>query len=157
MACLVGALLAGAAGCERKAEPWVLPQPDSVAAWYGEGTEARVSGNVLEIRGSVDPDYLRRGGSLWVRSSPYFYLFTVRVRDLLTTYPDLAAVRAVTYGPGGRELARATLPSRELNEFGWREALARTTLAQREGTENLRRIADLIRFGEEHTEYRYAD
>lgn len=156
-AVLVGmALMAALSGCERGEREPVLPAPDSVAAWFGAGTEARLSGNVLEIRGTMDPEFLRRGGSLWAQSGPFFYLFTVRVRDLLVDYPDLAAVRAVTLTPAGEEVARATLASRGLNEYEWREALALASLAQTEGTDNLRRIDALIRFGEEKTEYRYA-
>ena len=144
-------------GCSEASREPVLPEPGSVATWFGEGTEARLSGNVLEIRGAVDPEYLRRGGSLWRRSSPYFYLFNPRIRDVLTEYPDLAAVRAITLDGSGEEVARATLHARSLNEYEWRDALALATLAQREGTEHLRRIDALIRFGEEKTEYRYSD
>lgn len=114
-----------------------------------------MNGNVLEIRGRVDPEYLRRGGSLWRQSSPYFYLFNVRIRDVLADHPDLAAVRAITLDGSGDQVARATLLARELNEYEWRDALALASLAQREGTENLRHIAALIRFGEEKTEYEY--
>lgn len=142
-------------GCGDAAREPVLPEPDSVAVWFGEGTEAELSGNVLEIRGVVDPDYLRRGGSLWRRSSPYFYLFNPRIRDVLTEYPDLAAVRAITFDGSGGEVARATLHARALNEYEWRDALALASLAQREGTQNLRHIDALIRFGEEKTEYGY--
>lgn len=142
-------------GCRGADRAPVLPEPDSIAAWFGEGTEARMNGNVLEIRGRVDPEYLRRGGSLWRQSSPYFYLFNVRIRDVVADHPDLAAVRAITLDGSGDEVARATLLARELNEYEWRDALALASLAQREGTENLRHIAALIRFGEEKTEYEY--
>lgn len=142
-------------GCGEAERESVLPEPDSVAAWFGEGTEARLSGNVLEIRGEVDPEFLRRGGSLWRRSSPYFYLFNPRVRDVLTEYPDVAAVRAITFDGSGGEVARATLHARALNEYEWRDALALASLAQREGTQHLRHIDALIRFGEEKTEYEY--
>lgn len=146
----------GAAGCTgTEAREARLPEADSVAAWFGEGTQARLSGNVLEVRGEIDPDFLRRGGRIWERSGPYFYLFNVHVRDLLEKYPDLAAVRAVTLAPDGRELARAELHRAELSVFEWKEALARASLAQREGTENPRRIEQLISYGEDHTEFRY--
>lgn len=152
---LVLAALSGCAG-GGATEP-TLPQPDSVAAWFGEQTEASLSGNVLVIRGRMDPDYLRRGGRIWKRSGPYFYLFNVRVHELLRDYPELAAVRAVTLGPDGAELARAMLYRSELSEIQWKEALARASLAQTQGTENPRRIEQLIDFGEEHTEFRYAE
>lgn len=144
------------AGCEGAAPDPVLPQPDSIEAWFGEAAEVRLNGNVLEIHGTVDPEYLRRGGSLWRQSSPYFYLFNVQIRDVLREYPDLAAVRAVTYGGSGEEIARATLHTRTLNEYEWREAVALTSLAQREGTASPRHVAALAKFGEEHTEYEYS-
>jgi hypothetical protein len=154
------ALLGGsvaAAGCSgAEAREARLPQAASVAAWFGEGTQARISGNVLEVRGEIDPDFLRRGGRIWERSGPYFYLFNVRVRDLLEEYPDLAAVRAVTLAPDGRELARAELHREELSVYEWKEALARASLAQRQGTKSPRRIEELIRYGEDHTKFRYS-
>lgn len=142
---------------ERGPEDWVLPDPAASAAWFGEGTEAEIRGNLLEIRGTLSEDFLRRGGSIWAESGPYFYLFNVHVRDLLVEYPDLAAVRAITYSEAGEELARATLHRSALSEIQWREALARASLAQTEGTEKPQRVVELIRYGEEHTDYRYAE
>lgn len=155
---LVGTLVLGLAllGCGTAEREWVLPAPEEAAGWFGEGTEARLSGNVLELRGTVDPDFLRRGGRIWQRSGPYFYLFNVHVQALLRDYPDLAAVRAVALTEEGEELARATLLRGELSEIQWREALARTSLAQTQGTDNPRRIEELIRYGEDHTEFSYA-
>jgi hypothetical protein len=153
----VGVLVvAGAAGCAPAEREWVMPDPAAVAAWYGPGAEATISGNVVEIRGTIEDDLLRRGGRIWERSGPYFYLFNVHVQALLRDYPDIAAVRAVTFSPGGEELARATLHRSELSEIQWREALGRASLAQSQGTENPRRIEELIRYGEDRTEYRYA-
>lgn len=143
------------AGCEPGAREPVLPEPDSVSAWFGEVAEARLNGNVLEIRGRIDPEFLRRGGSLWRQSSPYFYIFNVKIREVLTEYPDVAAVRAITHDGSGEEVARATLHTRSLNEYEWREAVALSSLAQREGTASPRHVAALVRFGEEHTEYEY--
>lgn len=152
---MVLAVLGGCAG-EGTTEP-VLPEPEPVAAWFGGSTRVILSGNVLEIRGEMDPDHLRRGGRIWQRSGPYFYLFNVQVRDLLRDYPDLAAVRAVTYGPGGREIARAMLYRDRLSAIQWKEALARASLAQTQGTERPRRIEELIYYGEQHTEYAYRE
>jgi hypothetical protein len=146
----------GASACTPAEREWVMPAPEEVAGWYGPGAEASVSGNVLEIRGTIDDDLLRRGGRIWERSGPYFYLFNVHVQALLRDYPDIAAVRAITYTSDGEELARATLHRAELSEFQWREALGRASLAQQQGTENPRRIEDLIRYGEDRTEYHYA-
>lgn len=145
------------AACGRAEQEPVLPEPDSIAAWFGEDTETRMNGNVLEIHGQVGPEFLRRGGSLWAKSSPYFFLFNVKVQQTLEQYPDLAAVRAITYDSSGEELARATVRARELNEYEWRDALALASLAQREGTQSPRHVAALVRFGEEKIEYQYRD
>ncbi len=142
-------------GCGSSPE-WVLPEAAGAAEWFGEDVEARIDGNVLEIRGEMDPEHLRRGGQIWARSGPYFYLFNVHVQRLLESYPDLAAVRAVTVDADGKEVARAMLHREELNPVRWKEALARTSLAQRDGTASPRTVERLIRFGEEHTEFEYA-
>lgn len=157
-AALVGiSLMMGLAACDLQGRPPVLPETDSLSAWFGEGTETRLNGNVLEIHGTVDTEFFRRGGSLWERSSPYFYLFNVKIRDVVASYPDLAAVRAIAYDGSGDEVARAMLHTRSLNEYEWRNAIALASLAQREGSQNLRHIDALIRFGEEHTEYAYRE
>lgn len=147
--------LVGAGACEEVEDPPMFPEPEAVEAWFGEGTAVAMRGNVLEIRGTIDPEFLRRGGSLWRQSSPYFYLFNVKIREILTEYPDVAAVRAITTDAAGDEVARATLHARALHEYEWRDAVALTSLAQREGTESPRHVAALLRFGEEHTEYEY--
>ena len=146
-------LLLGGCGTQQE---WVLPEPAVAAEWYGDEVDARIDGNVLEIRGTMDADHLRRGGRIWAESGPYFYLFNVHVQRLLESYPDLAAVRAVTVDASGNELARAMLHRDKLNPVRWREALARSSLAQRDGTESPRTIERLIRFGEEHTDYEYS-
>lgn len=152
---LVALALAGGA-CAREERAPVLPDAGEVAAWYGEGTEAELDGAVLEVRGTIEPDFLRRGGRIWARSGPFFYLFTVRTRDLFEEYPDLVAVRAIARTRRGEEVARAILHRSELSEVQWRTALARASLAQTQGTANPRRIEELIEFGEDHTEFRYA-
>jgi hypothetical protein len=141
--------------CEAPQREWVLPDPAEAAAWFGDQAEARLSGNLLEIRGTMDEDFLRRGGRIWARSGPYFYLFNVHVQRLFQEYPDLAAVRAIALTPRGEELSRATLHRDALNEFTWRDALARASIAQQQGTESPRRIEELIRFGEDRTEFEY--
>jgi hypothetical protein len=147
----IGSLLA----CTGGSREWVLPDPSVAAAWYGEGTEARIDGNVLEIRGTMDADHLRRGGRIWARSGPFFYLFNVHVQALLRDYPDLAAVRVQTFTPEGEPVAEAMITRDALNEYRWREALARASQAQQEGTTNPRVVERLIQFGEDHSRFRY--
>lgn len=151
---LAAALVAVAPACSRDQGPRDLPTSDAAAASYGEEVEAEVRGNLLELRIEMS-DELMRGGEIWARGGPYFYLFSTATRDLFVEHPDLAAVRAITVDPEGNEVARATLLRDRLSEFRWREALAIGALAQQEGTERPRRIEQLIDLGEEITEYSY--
>jgi hypothetical protein len=150
----LAAATAGGCASNENAE-WELPDPVTVTGWFGEGTEASLDGNVLEIRGRMNPDHLRRGGRLWIRSGPYFYLFNIHIEQLMRDYPDVAAVRVRTFDDRGNEVARAMLHRSELSEIRWDEALARASLAQVEGTENPRLIERLVDFGEDHTEFEY--
>jgi hypothetical protein len=149
-------LIIAVSACGGERQEWVLPDMAAVTAWYGVGTEASIDGNVLEIRAIADPDHLARGGRIWARSGPYFYLFNVHVQQLLRDYPDLAGVRARTFTTGGEEVAAAMITRPGLSETRWAEALARASLAQRHGTSNPRLIERLIQFGEDHaTDFRY--
>lgn len=144
-------------GCSGTDGGFDLPNTEEVEVWFGGEIAASFDGNLLEIRGVMDRDYLRRGGQLWARSGPYFYLFNVHVQQLLLDYPDIAAVRAKAMTEDGEVLAVATLHRSKLNEIRWREALARASLAQTEGSERPQVVERLIRFGEDHTEFTYAD
>jgi hypothetical protein len=142
----------GIAGCEQSSAP-VLPDPVEAGERYRETAELR--GNLLEVRVEVPGDRMR-GGGLWARSGPYFYLFSVATRDLFREYPDLAAVRVVTVTERGEEVARAMLTRGDLNEVTWRHALAYASRAQTEGTANPGHVAKLVREGEDAvTEYAY--
>jgi hypothetical protein len=150
---LVGLLI----GCSGEHRDWVLPDPGVAATWFGPGTEASIDGNVLEIRGTMDSEHLRRGGRIWARSGPYFYLFNVHVQQMLHEYPDLAAVRVRTFTAEGDEIAVAMLTRDRLTEPRWREGLARASLAQQEGTSNPRLLERLIQFGEDNTAFEYRE
>lgn len=144
-------------GCAREARAWVLPQVNEVAEWFGEGTTAVFDGNLLVLTGPMESDYLERGGRLWARSGPYYFLFNVHIRDLLTEYPDIAAVRATVVTPDGEPIATATMMRDRMNEYRWREALAHSSLAQQQGTDNPRLVERLILFGEDNTEFEYGE
>jgi hypothetical protein len=150
-------LLVGAAGCAREARARVLPPANEVSEWYGEGTTAEFNGNLLAITGPMEPEHLQRGGQLWARSGPYFFLFNVHVRDLMDEYPDIAAVRATVVTAEGDYIAAATVRRDRMNEFRWREALAHSSLAQQRGTDNPRLVEQLVRFGQDNTEYDYGE
>ena len=146
-----------ALGCEAPATQPALPDPQQAQEWFGEGTQVALEGDVLVITGTIEADYLRRGGRIWARSGPYFYLFNIKVREFFTNHPGLAGVKATAVTEDGRVLATATVHRNGLNELRWQEALARASLAQTEGTDNPRLVERLIQFGEDHTEFEYAE
>lgn len=154
-AAVLVALALAAAGCEQ--EPIVVPTAEQVAAYYDSTSRLSVemSGNVAEVTVVQDGQQLRRGGSLWARVGPYIYLFSAPTQSVFTDYNGLAAVRVITTAPGGTEVARATLLRSGLNDLTWRRALNISGLARRDGTERLTLLEDLIRWGEDHTEFEY--
>jgi hypothetical protein len=135
--------------------PLVLPDADDAAARYSPEATAEVRGNLLQITIPMDAEILRRGGAVWARSGPYFYIFSPATQALFFEYPDLAAVRVITMTEDGEEVARADLHRDTLSEVRWREALARSALAQRDGTDRPSTLLALTRFGEDNTEYEY--
>jgi hypothetical protein len=154
---LVAALaLLVATACEPGEPEWTLPTEEEVSARYGAGVEASVRGNVVQL--DVDfRDDLRRGGPLWAMSGPYFYLFSSATRSLFTDYPDLAGVRVVTRTTGQEEVARALLRRDAMTERAWQRGLNIAARAQMEGTERPGLLRDLVRWGEDHTDYEYSE
>lgn len=144
----------GLSGCDRDGRPPEMPDPAAAAERYGASAEAEVRGNLLELR-IVMADEMLRGGGIWARSGPFFYLFSPPTRDLFVEYPDLAAIRVVTVTQAGDEVARAELLRGTLSEPRWREALYRSAVAQRDGTERPRTLEELTFFGEDHTSFEY--
>lgn len=151
---LVAAL--GLAGCEKE-QDLTLPTPDQVAGYYHyEGKlSADLSGNVAEVVVSQSAAQLRRGGSLWARVGPYILLFSDETRRLLEDYPGLAGVRVVTHVAGGPEVARALLTRSALTGVLWRRSLNISGKARLSGTEKPGLLEDLVRWGEDHTEFKY--
>jgi len=150
--------LVSASGCEEKGAPR-LPTPEDVAGYYAYegGVEVTMNGNVAEITVPQPASQLRRGGSLWAKVGPYVLLFSDETRRLLTDYPDLAGVRVITTVTGGPEVARALLTRTELTDLQWRRALNIAGRARKEGTEHPALLDDLVRWGEDHTEYAYSE
>lgn len=151
------AMVALAAGCRPQSQA-VLPKPDLIASYYHyEGRlQADLNGNVAEITVSQPADQLRRGGSLWAKVGPYILLFSDETRKLFQDYPDLAGVRVITKVSGGPEVARALLSRTELSAIQWRRALNISGKARRDGSEKPGLLDDLVRWGEEHTEFQYS-
>jgi hypothetical protein len=99
---------------------------------------------------------LRRGGSLWAQVGPYIYLLSPGTRGLLETFPGVAAVRVITYTNQEDEVARAMLVRDTMSDYQWRRSLHLLGLALKEGTAAPSRLTDLVRWGEQYTEFNYS-
>lgn len=152
---VVGALLVG--GCPMKEAP-PLPteaQVRELYAGYSRLESAELSGNVAELRFTQEASQLRRGGSLWARVGPYVYLLSPATRELFQLFPGVAAVRVITLGPGGEEVARAMLRQDALTDILWRRTLNILGHAIQEGSQRPSRLEALVQWGEKYTEFEY--
>lgn len=142
-------------GCQQP--DLAVPTAEEAEGYFSAVSNLTVEmeGNVAELTVVQPATQLRRGGSLWARVGPYIYLFSEATQTLFTDYPGLAAVRVVTTTSGGAEVARATLARNTLNELTWRRALNVAGLARRDGTERVTLLEDLVRWGEDRTEFEY--
>jgi hypothetical protein len=146
-----------ATGC-RESVDLTLPTAEEVESYYANVAtldEAEINGNVALVVVQQSADQLYRGGTLWAKVGPYVYLFSEETRQLFEDYPGLAGVRVVTRTPTGTTVANALLRRDELTDVLWRRALNIAGLARRDGTERIPLIEDLIRWGEDHTEFEY--
>lgn len=147
-----------AAACETQPEGATqLPSVEEVAPLFTfvGGRELELSGNVLQVTATVDPATYRMGGTIWLRASPYIFLFSAGTQEALAEYPALGGVRVLTRTPDGTLIASALLRQGTLTSVTWRRALSIAGLARTEGTERPGRMRDLIRWGEDHTEFEY--
>ena len=133
-----------------------VPSADEVESYYTvtSNLESRVTGNVATIRISQSAQQLRRGGSLWAKVGPYIYLFSDETHQLFAAFPGLAAVRVVTT-VGQAEVATVLLARDELTDVTWRRAKNLAGRVRVEGTERVTLLQDLVRWGEQHTEFEY--
>ena len=148
-------LVALTMGCEER--DLTIPSVSAVEDefQYGGSLSAAVNGNVVEVTITQPERQIRRGGTLWAKVGPYVLLFSEETENLFRDYPGLAGVRVVTTLPGGEEVARALLPRDNLNDLTWRRALNISGLARRDGTRRPTLLENLVRWGEDHTEYTY--
>lgn len=149
------AAAAALAGCEKS--NLAVPSASEVeAAFQYEGDLfVSMSGNVAEVTVVQPEQQIRRGGTLWAKVGPYILLFSEETERLFQSYPGLAGVRVKTTLPSGQEVARALLPRDSLNQLTWRRALNIAGKARRDGTRRPTLLEDLVRWGEDHTEYEY--
>lgn len=151
----LAATVAISAGCEP--EDLSIPTAEDVttAYQYSGDLTAEMSGNVAVVTISQPYAQLRRGGTIWAKVGPYIVLFSQPTLDLFQNYGGLAAIRVVTVTGSGQEVATATLLRDGLNELTWRRALNIAGRARRDGTEQVTVLEELIRWGEDHTEFEY--
>ena len=152
-------LVLGIQGCEEQGE-LALPSESQAEAHYANSSDltVRVSGNVVEVTVDQPIQQVRRGGSLWAKVGPYIYLFTDETETLLREYPGLSGVRVITRtGRDNDEVARAFLHRGSLNELTWRRARNIAGRARTEGTRRPVLLEDLVRWGEDHTEFGYGE
>lgn len=153
-------LLAALAACDRvvpRRLEYTLPtaaQADSVLRSHGIHAAVRISGNVVELTAAQPADQLRRGGALWARVGPYIYVFSPAVQQIFADFPGVAGVRARTVLEE-TEIASALLVRDTLREGQWPEARALLAAALSEGTTRPTRLEDLVRWGEQHTQFHY--
>jgi hypothetical protein len=153
---LLGLVFLAMAGCKERVDLKLPTSGHVEAAYIYEGTlSAAMSGNVAEITIAQPERQLERGGTLWAKVGPYVILFSQETQELFHTYPGLAGVRAITVSTDGTEVARALLLRGTLNDLTWRRALHVSGIARRDGTQRPTLLEDLVRFGEDHTEYEY--
>jgi hypothetical protein len=151
------ALMPALWACADPDEP-PLPSAEEILSYYSvERTiEAEINGNVAELILYQPAAQLQRGGSLWAKVGPYIYLFSDATRQLMRDHAGLAAVRVITRDPSGDEVARATLARGTLNDLTWRRALNLSGRARRDGSQRVGLLEDLIRWGEDRTDFEYS-
>jgi len=154
-AAAVGVLVLTAA-CERPPPPGA-PSASQVEALYEYGGPLAVemSGNVAQITVEIDQDEYRMGGRVWAMASPYIFLFSPATERAFIDYPGLGGARVIVRYPDGSLLAQALLEPGELSYITWPQALNVAARARTEGTESPGFMRDLVRYGEEHTEFEY--
>lgn len=155
-------LMLSLGGCEEmnfRGPDLRLPDQAEATGFYHnfkDLTDVRLSGNVVVLHIQQPVSQLRRGGSLWAQVGPYIYLLSPGTRDLLAAFPGVAAVRVITYTNRDEEVARAMLSRDSMSDYQWRRSLHLLGLALKEGTATPSRLTDLVRWGEQYTEYNYS-
>lgn len=155
---LVAALALGMlAACELEDEELPLPSADEVQAYYEYEGELSVemSGNVAQVTVVFDPREFERGGDLWAKAFPYIFVFAPGTRQALQEHRGLGGVRVIARHPNGDVVAQALLSREALTEVTWQRAVNIAGYARQEGTERPARMQDLVRWGEDHTDFEY--
>lgn len=139
--------------CKRE---FPLPAESELQGLYGAAASVDLNGNVVEVVVRQPQAHLERGGRLWARVGPYVYLFSPETRGLFERYEGVAAVRAITRTPSGREIARATLVRDTVSDVLWHRFLNMAKAVRLEGSDRPKTLYDLVRWGERYTDHRYS-
>lgn len=146
------------AGCEpEEEEQFPVPSAEDIRAHYEYGGEmsVEISGNVAQISVTYDPTEFERGGDLWAKAFPYIFIFAPGTREAFEAHRGLGGVRVIALHPNGEPVAQALLSREVLTQITWQEAINTAGRARQEGTERPGRMRDLVRWGEDHTEFEY--
>jgi hypothetical protein len=143
------------AGCSER--DLTVPTASEVEAAYMYDGElsAEMLGNVAEITVVQPSRHIRRGGSLWAKVGPYVVLFSEETQQLFLDFPGLAGVRVITRTPDRGEVARVFLTRDRLTDVLWRRSINIAGRARQDGTRRPSLLENLVRWGEDHTEYQY--
>ena len=154
---LVAGIVGLVGGCQAEAPPLVRPDASDVRAYYeyGGSLEVEMSGNVAHVTVEIDREEYRMGGRVWAMASPYIFLFSPATRQAFRDFSGLGGVRVIVVYADGGVLAQALLERAEFNEITWPRALNVAAFARTEGTQSPGYMRDLVRFGEEHTDFQY--
>jgi len=154
-----GVALAGSVivACEGGGAPAATPTASEIQPYYEYEGELSVemSGNVARVAVVIGRDEYRMGGRVWAMASPYIFLFSAATQRVFQDFPGLGGVRVIVQYPDGSILAQALLGRGELSDVTWQRALNIAGNARTQGTESPGFMRDLVRYGEEHTEFEY--
>lgn len=151
-------LLAVAAACDPGGAPdHPVPSASEIEPLYqyAGGLEVEISGNVAQITVRFDPAEFERGGNLWAKAFPFIFLYSPATRDAFQEHPGLGGVRVIGQHPNGDIVAQALLSRGVLNEITWRRAINIAGRARQEGTTRPALMQELVRWGEDHSEFEY--
>lgn len=133
------------------------PTAAQVAKYYDYAGDLSVAmnGNVAEVTVTVDQEEYRMGGRVWAMAAPYIFLFSSATQDAFQDFGGLGGVRVVIRYTEGGIVSQALLDRNALNEATWPRALNVAALARTQGTESPGYMRDLVRWGEDHTDFEY--
>lgn len=150
-------LLLVPSGCDTSEPDLPIPSAEEIRGHYEYAGDlsVEISGNVAQVTVGYDPEDFQRGGDLWAKAFPYIFLFSPATRDAFEAHDGLGGVRVITEHPNGDIVAQALLERGTLTEVTWRRAVSISGQARRDGTERPARMQDLVRWGEDHTDFEY--